>query len=70
MKGYWDDLVKTKETIDESGWLNTGDLGFLDEDGFLKINGRAKDLIIRGGENVYPKEIEEFYMKHPNIEDI
>jgi fatty-acyl-CoA synthase len=70
MKCYWDDVAKTKETIDEDGWINTGDLGFFDEDGFLKINGRAKDMIIRGGENVYPKEIEEFYMRHTNIEDI
>lgn len=67
MKGYWNDEVKTKETIDAEGWLHSGDLGAFDEDGYLKIIGRSKDMIIRGGENVYPREIEEFIMKHPNV---
>lgn len=68
MKGYWDDDKKTKESIID-GWMHTGDLGMIDEDGFIKIIGRAKDMIIRGGENIYPKEVEEFLMKHPNVAD-
>lgn len=68
MKGYWDDPEKTRESI-KDGWMHTGDLGTLDEEGFVKIIGRAKDLIIRGGENIYPREIEEFLMKHPNVAD-
>ena len=70
MSGYWGDEKKTKETIDEKGWIKTGDLGQFDEDGFLRIIGRSKDLIIRGGENIYPKELEEYFMKHPNISDV
>lgn len=62
MKGYWDDVEKTKATIDEDGWLHSGDVGVLDEFGYLNIVGRIKDMIIRGGENVFPKEIEEFVM--------
>lgn len=69
MMGYWGDEDKTADTIDKDGWLRTGDLGILQEDGYLKIIGRAKDLIIRGGENIYPKELEEFFMKHPLIAD-
>jgi fatty-acyl-CoA synthase len=69
MKGYWDDEEKTKEAIDQNGWLRTGDLGIMQEDGHLRIIGRAKDMIIRGGENIYPKELEEFFMKHPLISD-
>jgi fatty-acyl-CoA synthase len=68
MKGYWDDEKKTKESIID-GWMLTGDLGLYDEDGYLRIIGRAKDMIIRGGENIYPREIEEFFMKHPNVAD-
>ncbi|CDW82735.1 amp-binding domain protein [Stylonychia lemnae] len=70
MNGYWNDEKKTKDTIDERGWIKTGDLGQFDEDGFLKIIGRSKDMIIRGGENIYPKELEEYFMKHPNVYDI
>ncbi len=70
MSGYWNDPEKTKETIDEKGWIKTGDLGQLDEDGYLKIIGRLKDMVIRGGENIYPMEIEEYFMKHPNISDV
>lgn len=66
MKGYWDDDKKTKESIVDD-WMLTGDLGMMDEAGFIKIIGRAKDMIIRGGENIYPKEVEEFLMKHPNV---
>lgn len=68
MKGYWDDDKKTQESIID-GWMHTGDLGQFDEDGFVQIIGRAKDMIIRGGENIYPKELEEFLMKHPNVSD-
>lgn len=70
MKGYWEDEEKTKETITKDGWLKTGDIGSLDEEGYFKIIGRSKDLIIRGGENVYPVEVEEYFMKHPNITEI
>ena len=70
MKGYWGDAEKTKEAIDSDGWLHTGDLGKLDEDGYLQIIGRSKDMIIRGGENIFPKEIEEFFMQHPAIANI
>lgn len=70
MKGYWNDPEKTKETIDEKGWLKTGDLGQLDEDGFLHVIGRSKDMVIRGGENIYPREIEEYLIKNPSISDV
>jgi fatty-acyl-CoA synthase len=68
MKGYWGDEKKTQEAIID-GWMHTGDLGMFDEEGYLKIIGRAKDMIIRGGENIYPRELEEFLMKHPNVAD-
>mmetsp|Transcript_30654 Transcript_30654/g.30289 ORF Transcript_30654/g.30289 Transcript_30654/m.30289 type:complete len:445 (-) Transcript_30654:25-1359(-) len=67
-KHYWGDEKATSETIDANGWMHTGDLGTLDEDGYLKIVGRNKDLIIRGGDNIYPGEIESILMKHPDIE--
>jgi fatty-acyl-CoA synthase len=67
MKGYWNDDQKTKEAFTEDGWMRTGDLGVLDDDGYLHITGRVKDMIIRGGENVYPIEIEEFLFSHPKI---
>ena len=70
MTGYWNDPEKTKETIDSRGWLRTGDLGQLDDDGFLQIIGRQKDMIIRGGENIYSKEIEEFLLTHKSIKDV
>jgi fatty-acyl-CoA synthase len=60
MKGYWDESAKTREVLDEAGWMHTGDLGVIDPQGYCKITGRLKDVIIRGGENVYPREIEEF----------
>ena len=69
MLGYWKDPVKTAEAIDLSGWYNTGDLGVMDEEGFIKIIGRTKELIIVGGENVYPREIEELLHTHPAIFD-
>lgn len=70
MKGYWEDEAKTKETIDNDGWLHSGDLGAFDEDGYVKILGRFKDMVIRGGENVYPKEVEDYFMSHPNVNDV
>lgn len=68
MLGYWGDEQKTKESI-VNNWMRTGDLGYFDDDCYLRIIGRAKDMIIRGGENIYPREIEEFFMKHPNVQD-
>src|SRR6478736_1533071 len=70
MLGYWDDVEKTAEAIDGDGWMHTGDLGVMDEDGFVQITGRIKDMVIRGGENIYPREIEEFLYTHPDIEDV
>jgi fatty-acyl-CoA synthase len=70
MKGYYKMPEKTEEVIDESGWLHTGDLAVMDEDGYVKIMGRADDMIIRGGENVHPREIEEFLYTHPGISDV
>lgn len=70
MQGYWNDPERTADTIDAEGWLHSGDLGEMDPDGFVKITGRIKDMIIRGGENVYPREIEEFLYSHPDIQEI
>ncbi|MBT4160874.1 MAG: AMP-binding protein [Gammaproteobacteria bacterium] len=70
MLGYWDDDEKTADTIDAEGWLHSGDLGEMNADGYVKITGRIKDMIIRGGENVYPREIEEFLYTHPNIQEV
>jgi fatty-acyl-CoA synthase len=70
MRGYWDDPARTAEAVDEAGWMHTGDLAALDEEGFCRIVGRAKDMIIRGGENVYPREIEEFLYRHPKVRDV
>ena len=67
MKGYYDMPDKTAETIDDKGWLRTGDLATMNADGYVNIVGRVKDMIIRGGENIYPAEIEEFLMRHPKI---
>ncbi|WP_395310038.1 AMP-binding protein [Mycobacterium sp. AMU20-3851] len=69
MLGYWQDPEKTAEAIDEDGWMHTGDLAVMREDGYCTIVGRIKDMVIRGGENVYPREIEEFLYAHPGIED-
>lgn len=65
--GYWGDEEKTAEVVDADGWYATGDLGTLDENGYLKIVGRSKDLIIRGGENIYPKEVEDVFIEHPGM---
>jgi fatty-acyl-CoA synthase len=70
MKGYYKMEDRTAEVIDEDGWLHTGDLAVMDENGYVRITGRAKDMIIRGGENVYPREIEEFLYTHPDISDV
>ncbi|MEE4217993.1 MAG: AMP-binding protein [Xanthomonadales bacterium] len=69
MKGYWGDAERTAETVDEDGWLHSGDLGVMDEEGYVAVVGRLKDMIIRGGENIYPREIEEFLYTHPKIQD-
>ncbi|HEU4515253.1 MAG TPA: AMP-binding protein [Nocardioidaceae bacterium] len=70
MLGYWNDPDKTDEAIDEDGWMHTGDLAVMREDGYCNIVGRIKDMVIRGGENIYPREIEEFLYSHPDIEDV
>jgi len=70
MLGYWDDPEKTAEAIDDEGWMHTGDLATMREDGYCLIVGRIKDMVIRGGENIYPREIEEFLYTHPDIEDV
>ncbi|GAA5130797.1 AMP-binding protein [Alloalcanivorax gelatiniphagus] len=70
MLGYWDDAEKTAEAIDADGWMRTGDLGVMDDDGFVQITGRIKVMVIRGGENIYPREVEEFLYTHPDIEDV
>jgi fatty-acyl-CoA synthase len=70
MLGYWDDAEKTAEAVDADGWMHTGDLAEMREDGYCTIVGRIKDMVIRGGENVYPREIEEFLYTHPDIEDV
>ena len=70
MLGYWDDPAKTAEAIDAEGWMHTGDLAEMREDGYCNIVGRIKDMVIRGGENIYPREIEEFLYSHPDIEDV
>ena len=70
MQGYWDDPEKTEESIDEAGWMHTGDLATMDQEGFCNIVGRVKDMVIRGGENIYPREIEEYLYRHPRISDV
>jgi fatty-acyl-CoA synthase len=69
MLGYWDEPAKTAEAIDAARWMHTGDLAVMDDAGYLNIVGRIKDMVIRGGENIYPREIEEFLYTHPDIED-
>jgi fatty-acyl-CoA synthase len=70
MTGYWNDAEKTAEAIDSGGWMHTGDLATMDEEGYVNIVGRLKDMVIRGGENVYPREIEEFLYRHPKVQDV
>jgi fatty-acyl-CoA synthase len=69
MLGYWDDPAKTAEAIDADGWMHSGDLATMDANGYIRITGRIKDMIIRGGENIYPREIEEFLLTHPAVQD-
>jgi fatty-acyl-CoA synthase len=69
MKGYWHDPAKTAEVIDPDGWMHSGDIGVMDAEGYVSISGRIKDMVIRGGENIYPREIEEFLHTHPDIQD-
>ena len=70
MRGYYNDPEATAKVIDHAGWLHSGDLGVMDERGYCKITGRAKEMVIRGGENIYPREIEEFLFTHPRIKDV
>jgi fatty-acyl-CoA synthase len=70
MRGYWGDPERTREAIDGGGWMRTGDLGVIDEQGYCNIVGRVKDMIIRGGENISPREIEEFLYRHPAVFDV
>ncbi|MDT9592678.1 AMP-binding protein [Nocardioides zeae] len=70
MLGYWDDPERTAEAVDADGWMHTGDLAVMREDGYCTIVGRIKDMVIRGGENIYPREVEEFLYTHPDVEDV
>jgi fatty-acyl-CoA synthase len=70
MSGYWNDSERTREAIDSEGWMHTGDLAVMAEDGYVEIVGRIKDMVIRGGENIYPREIEEFLFAHPEIAEV
>ena len=70
MLGYWEDPEKTDEALDAEGWMHTGDIATIDAEGYGNIVGRIKDMVIRGGENVYPREIEEFLYSHPKIQDV
>ncbi len=70
MRGYWDDPERTAEAVDAAGWMHTGDLATIDAEGYANIVGRIKDMVIRGGENVYPREVEEFLYGHPAVEDV
>ena len=70
MKGYWDEPEKTADSIDADGWMHSGDLAVIDAEGYGNITGRVKDMVIRGGENVYPREIEEFLFRHPAIQEV
>jgi len=70
MRCYYNNPGATEKAIDKEGWLHTGDLGILDDEDYCKITGRLKDMVIRGGENIYPREIEEFLYTHPDISDV
>jgi fatty-acyl-CoA synthase len=69
MIGYWDQLEETAEVLDADGWMRTGDLAVMDDAGYVQITGRSKDMVIRGGENIYPREVEEFLYTHPDVQD-
>ncbi|MBX9701259.1 MAG: AMP-binding protein, partial [Acetobacteraceae bacterium] len=70
MRGYWEDPERTAEAIDSGGWMHTGDLAVIDEQGYGNIVGRIKDMVIRGGENIYPREVEEFLFRHPKVAEV
>jgi fatty-acyl-CoA synthase len=70
MKGYYKKAEETAKVLDDEGWLYSGDLAVVDEQGYYKITGRSKDMIIRGGENIYPREVEEFLYTHPHVLDV
>jgi fatty-acyl-CoA synthase len=70
MLGYWDEPEKTAEAIDEARWMHTGDLAVMDVDGYVNITGRLKDIVLRGGENISPREVEEFLYAHPDVRDV
>jgi fatty-acyl-CoA synthase len=70
MKGYWDEPQKTAETIDQNGWLHSGDIGSMNAEGLVTFKSRAKELIIRGGVNIYPAEVEAFFRTHPDVIDV
>jgi len=70
MLGYWNNPTATAEAIDQARWMHTGDLATMDAEGYINIVGRIKDMIIRGGENVYPREVEEFLYSHPGVSDV
>jgi len=70
MKGYWQEPDKTREVLDAEGWMHTGDLGVIDEQGYCNITGRLKDMVIRGGENVYPREVEEYLYGHAKVQAV
>lgn len=70
MRGYWGDAEKTREAIDADSWMHTGDLATMDAEGYVNIVGRIKDMVIRGGENIYPREIEEYLYRHPKVQDV
>ncbi len=70
MRGYWSDEERTSETIDTAGWLHSGDLGVMDAEGYMQVVGRIKDMVIRGGENIYPREVEEYLYTHPKIAEV
>lgn len=70
MLGYWNDEARTRDAVDSAGWMHTGDLATIDDDGYCRIVGRIKDMVIRGGENIYPREVEEYLYQHPDIKDV
>ena len=69
MSGYWKDEEKTSKTIDKDGWVHTGDMGYMDDHGYFYLAGRSTDMIIRGGENISPEEVENVLLRHPTIEE-
>jgi fatty-acyl-CoA synthase len=70
MQGYWNGAEQTAEAIDRARWMHTGDLGVMDASGYIAVTGRSKDMVIRGGENIYPREVEEFLYSHPAVADV